>query len=284
MAFHVLRKRSSPESKEGRIGQQLPLNLDHRTSTNPSVRMNKNLSHLDQSEKAARMLEIYTNRSFNSVRSAQRMRLQLVTWVIRSKITQDLKRLFDLIIATVTLFFVWPVMLLVAIAIKLESPGPIIFRQVRVGKHSVQFDCFKFRSMCVDAEARKAELMDLNEADEVVFKIKKDPRVTRVGSFIRKYSLDELPQIFNVIKGEMSLVGPRPPVPPEVEFYQFDQLQRLSVTPGITGLPQVSGRSDLEFKRWIELDLQYIAEQSFWRDVEILLRTIPAVLFGRGAY
>ena len=284
MTFHIPRKRSRYLSKGGRIGQQIPLNIDQGTSSNPSVKMKTNLSHLDQSEKAARMLEIYATRSFNSVRSAQRMRLQLITWVIRSKITQDLKRFFDLIFATVTLFFVWPVMLLVAIAIKLESPGPVIFRQVRVGKHSVQFDCFKFRSMCVDAEARKAELMDLNEADEVVFKIKKDPRVTRVGSFIRKYSLDELPQIFNVIKGEMSLVGPRPPVPPEVEFYQFDQLQRLSVTPGITGLPQISGRSDLEFKRWIELDLQYIAEQSFWRDVEILLRTIPAVLFGRGAY
>lgn len=284
MAFHVLRKRNRHLSEDGQIGQQLSLNLDQETSSNPSVKMRTNLSHLDQSEKAARMLEIYANRSFNSARSAQHMRLRLITWVIRSKITQDLKRFFDLIVATITLFFAWPFMLLVAIAIKLESPGPIIFRQLRVGKHSEPFHCYKFRSMSLDAEARKAELMALNEADEVVFKIKDDPRVTRVGYFIRKFSLDELPQIFNVMKGEMSLVGPRPPVPVEVEHYQFEQLQRLSVTPGITGLQQVSGRSDLEFKRWVELDLQYIAEQSLLKDVEILLRTIPAVLFGKGAY
>ncbi len=284
MIFHISRNRSRHGLKDGRIRQQLPVDIDQITSSNPRIKMKTNLSPLDQSEKAARMLEIYADRRFNNVRSAQRMRLQLITWVIKSKIAQNLKRFFDLIIATVTLFFVWPLMLLVAVTIKLESPGPIIFRQIRIGKHAEPFYCYKFRSMCVDAEARKAELMDLNEADEVVFKIKKDPRITRVGNFIRKYSLDELPQIFNVIKGEMSLVGPRPPVPHEVENYQFEHLQRLSVTPGITGLQQVSGRSDLEFKRWIELDLQYIAEQSFLKDVEILLKTIPAVLFGKGAY
>jgi len=241
-------------------------------------------SRLDQSEKAARMLEIYANQSFNSVRTAQRMRLQLITWVIRNKIAQNVKRLFDLIIATIMFIFASPFMLLVAIAIKLDSPGPVIFRQKRVGKNAQPFFCYKFRSMCVDAEARKAMLVNLNESDEVVFKMKNDPRVTRVGRFIRKFSLDELPQLANVIKGDMSLVGPRPPIPDEVEYYQFDYLRRLSVTPGITGLQQVSGRSNLEFKRWIELDLQYISERSILKDIEILLKTIPTVLFSRGAY
>ena len=138
--------------------------------------------------------------------------------------------------------------------------------------------------MYVDAEARKAELMKENEADEVVFKMKRDPRVTRIGRFIRKASIDELPQFFNVLRGEMSLVGPRPPVPIEVVQYEFETMFRLDAVPGITGLQQVSGRSDLSFKRWVELDLQYIAEQSLLKDIEILIKTIPAVLSGKGAY
>jgi lipopolysaccharide/colanic/teichoic acid biosynthesis glycosyltransferase len=175
-------------------------------------------------------------------------------------------------------------MLITAIAIKLDTPGPIIFKQVRVGKWGKTFNCYKFRSMFIDAEARKAELMVHNEADEVVFKMKRDPRVTRIGRIIRKLSIDELPQIFNVIKGDMSLVGPRPPVPIEVEDYQFDQYRRLDTIPGITGLQQISGRSELSFKRWVELDVQYIKEQSLKKDIEIILKTIPAVISGRGAY
>jgi lipopolysaccharide/colanic/teichoic acid biosynthesis glycosyltransferase len=135
-----------------------------------------------------------------------------------------------------------------------------------------------------DADQKKAELMDLNEADEVVFKIKDDPRVTKVGRIIRKLSIDELPQLFNVIKGEMSLVGPRPPVPIEVAQYEFETFRRLDALPGITGLQQVSGRSELEFQRWIELDFQYIQEQSLLKDIEILIRTIPSVISGKGAY
>ncbi|MEJ2749348.1 MAG: sugar transferase, partial [Anaerolineae bacterium] len=183
-----------------------------------------------------------------------------------------------------TLIFVSPFMGLVALIIKLDSPGPVFFQQERVGKWGKTFGCYKFRSMYVDAEARKAELMDQNEADGVVFKMKNDPRVTRVGRIIRKLSIDELPQLINVIRGDMSLVGPRPPVPIEVAQYKFDQLHRLDTIPGITGLQQVSGRSNLDFKRWVELDLEYIAEQSLLKDIEILLRTIPAVIFGRGAY
>jgi lipopolysaccharide/colanic/teichoic acid biosynthesis glycosyltransferase len=138
--------------------------------------------------------------------------------------------------------------------------------------------------MYVDAEERKKALLSLNEADQIVFKMKRDPRVTRVGRVIRKLSIDELPQIFNVIKGDMSLVGPRPPVPYEVDQYQYDVRRRLDVVPGITGLQQVSGRSDIEFKRWVELDLQYIQDQSLLTDIQILLKTIPTVLSGKGAY
>ncbi len=238
----------------------------------------------ERDEKAARMLEIYANRSFKSVRSAQRMRLRLVMWAIRHKIQNNLKRIFDFLIASVTLVAVSPLMAVVGAIIKIDSPGPVFFKQERVGKWGETFYCYKFRSMYTDAEERKAELMAQNEADEVVFKMKNDPRVTPVGRIIRKLSIDELPQLLNVIKGEMSLVGPRPPVPIEVAQYQFDQMRRLGAVPGITGLQQVSGRSSLDFKRWVELDLEYIAEQSLAKDIEILARTIPAVLLSKDAY
>ncbi|MBE2220081.1 MAG: exopolysaccharide biosynthesis polyprenyl glycosylphosphotransferase [Anaerolineae bacterium] len=230
------------------------------------------------------MVEMYTTQSFKRARSIQRMRFRLIAWVIRNKLKENVKRVFDIILVCLALPFALLFMGVIAIAIKLDSPGPVFFRQVRVGKWGKQFDCYKFRSMYIDAEARKDELLALNEADEIVFKMKNDPRVTRVGRYIRKASIDEVPQLFNVLKGEMSLVGPRPPVPREVVEYQFDHLRRLDVTPGITGLQQVSGRSELSFSRWIELDLQYISEQSLMKDIEILVKTIPAVLTGRGAY
>lgn len=234
--------------------------------------------------KAAKMLEIYANASFRSPASAQRLRLTLVWWVVRTKIAWGLKRALDIVVTTFALIAASPLMLGTAIAVKLDSPGPIFFKQTRVGKHGRTFGCYKFRSMYIDAEARKAALMAKNEADGPVFKMKNDPRITRVGRIIRKLSIDELPQLINVLKGEMSLVGPRPPVPNEVAKYNVEQLRRLDAVPGITGLQQVSGRSDLDFKRWVELDLQYIAEQSFAKDIEILLRTIPAVLTSKGAY
>jgi lipopolysaccharide/colanic/teichoic acid biosynthesis glycosyltransferase len=159
-----------------------------------------------------------------------------------------------------------------------------LFKQQRVGRFGQPFACYKFRSMYVDAEARKAELLAMNEADEVIFKMKNDPRVTRVGRVIRKLSIDELPQIFNVLRGEMSFVGPRPPVPYEVEQYEVDQFRRLEAVPGITGLQQVSGRSTLSFKRWVELDVEYIETQSLGKDVQILAKTIPTVISRKGAY
>lgn len=237
-----------------------------------------------QEQKAERMLEIYATEKFKTPVSAQRMRMRLVLWVIRNKMQDNVKRVFDFIVALIALLILWPLMLLVALAVKLNSPGPVIFKQVRVGKWGKPFECYKFRSMYIDAEERKAELMSQNEADAVVFKMKNDPRVTKVGRFTRKTSLDELPQLINVLKGEMSLVGPRPPVPSEVVQYQFEDLGRLGAVPGITGLQQVSGRSSLDFKTWVELDLQYIEEQSLWRDIQILIKTIPAVILSRGAY
>jgi exopolysaccharide biosynthesis polyprenyl glycosylphosphotransferase len=230
------------------------------------------------------MLEKFANEHFNSVRNVQRMRLHLLGWVIRHKITSSLKRVFDIVVALPVLLLLIPIFILIAIIIKLDSPGKIFFRQERVGKWGKPFYLYKFRSMSVDAEERKSELLDRNEADGVVFKIKDDPRVTRFGRFLRKSSLDELPQFYNVLRGEMSLVGPRPPVPYEVEQYHFDERRRLNAIPGITGLQQISGRSDMPFKQWVEYDLQYIEESSLLKDIEILIRTIPAVLRGKGAY
>jgi lipopolysaccharide/colanic/teichoic acid biosynthesis glycosyltransferase len=230
------------------------------------------------------MLERYASQSFRSARTVGRVRLQLLSWVIRNKIRHSLKRALDLALATIALALALPLMLLTALAIRLDSPGPVLFRQLRVGKWGEPFICFKFRSMYADAEERKEALLTNNDANGPIFKMKNDPRITRVGRVIRKLSIDELPQLFNVLQGNMSLVGPRPPVPREVALYQFEELGRLAAVPGITGLQQVSGRSDLDFKRWVELDLQYINEQSLLKDIEILLRTVPAVVLGRGAY
>jgi exopolysaccharide biosynthesis polyprenyl glycosylphosphotransferase len=255
-----------------------------QNATFQPAQMNAEDRQLAQEAKAARMLEIYATERFKTGGSAQRMRFRLVAWVIRNKLRDNVKRMFDTMVALVAIFFLWPVMLITAVLVKLDSPGPVLFKQTRVGKWGKPFQCYKFRSMYIDAEARKAELMAQNEADAVVFKMKNDPRITKVGRYIRKASIDELPQLFNVLKGEMSLVGPRPPVPAEVQEYKFEDLGRLGAVPGITGLQQVSGRSDLDFKTWVELDLQYIEEQSLWKDIEILVKTIPAVLLSKGAY
>jgi exopolysaccharide biosynthesis polyprenyl glycosylphosphotransferase len=179
-----------------------------------------------------------------------------------------------------------PVMIAIAIAIKLESRGPVFFRQPRSGRRNTSFQLVKFRSMYVDAEQRKEEIEELNEAgDGVMFKIRRDPRVTRVGRFIRRFSLDELPQLFNVLKGEMSLVGPRPLIFPETAALEKDwHLRRLELRPGLTGPWQVYGRSQSPFQEMVRFDYQYVAGWSLARDIELLLATLPAVLSGRGAY
>lgn len=169
--------------------------------------------------------------------------------------------------------------------VKLDSPGPLIYRQVRVGLNGRHFYFYKFRSMYVDADKRRKELEEENESgDGVIFKIKRDPRITLCGRFIRKYSIDELPQIFNILLGDMSLVGPRPPLPQEVDLYTLDDRKRLQILPGITCIWQISGRSDIPFHQQVMLDKEYIKSQSIWKDLLILLKTIPAVLTGRGAY
>jgi exopolysaccharide biosynthesis polyprenyl glycosylphosphotransferase len=194
------------------------------------------------------------------------------------------KRAVDLLSAGAGLVALAPFLGLVALTITLTSPGPVFFRQQRVGRHGRPFGMLKFRSMVVDAEARRAALEAHNEHREgPVFKMTHDPRITRVGRFIRKYSIDELPQLWNVLRGEMSLVGPRPPIPAEVAKYDAWQRRRLSVVPGLTGLWQVSGRNQISFDQWMRLDLQYIDNWSLRLDLALLGRTIPVVLTGRGA-
>jgi exopolysaccharide biosynthesis polyprenyl glycosylphosphotransferase len=193
------------------------------------------------------------------------------------------KRAFDLVASGLALLVLAPLFAVVAGAIRWESKGPVFFRQRRVGLNGREFWLLKFRSMHVDAEAKLAALQKHNEASGPVFKMRNDPRVTRVGRFIRKTSIDELPQLINVLRGEMSVVGPRPPIMSEVRQYQRWQRRRLSIKPGITCTWQVSGRSDISFDRWMELDLEYIDNWSLWHDLKICFRTIPAVFSGRGA-
>jgi exopolysaccharide biosynthesis polyprenyl glycosylphosphotransferase len=194
------------------------------------------------------------------------------------------KRAIDLVLAVAGLACVLALFAILVIAIKLDSPGPAFYGQVRVGKDGRRFRMFKLRSMQQGAEGLLDELQHRNEVSGPIFKIRRDPRITRVGRFLRRYSLDELPQLINVIRGEMSLVGPRPPLPAEVELYEEWQLERLRVLPGITGLWQVSGRSEVPFPAMVRLDLDYVRNWSIALDLEILLRTIPAVLSAKGAY
>ena len=194
------------------------------------------------------------------------------------------KRTLDVVFAALALLALWPLFLVVAIAIKLESSGPVLFRQTRVGQNGNLFQVYKFRSMRQDAEERREALNGLNQASGPLFKIKADPRRTHVGRLIRRLSIDEFGQIINVIKGEMSWVGPRPALPEEVERYELWHRQRLDVPQGITGLPQVSGRSDLSFDEICLLDIYYIENWSLSLDLTILLQTIPQVLSGKGAY
>lgn len=237
-----------------------------------------------QSTDKEKIIQLYDDRAMMLRRRRWAFKLVMALWRLRVAVSTSGKRALDLVAGTILLVLTLPIMGLVALAVKLDSPGPIIFRQTRVGKWGKTFTCFKFRSMYIDAEARKKELMALNEADGPVFKMKNDPRVTRVGRVIRKLSLDELPQLFNIVRGDMALVGPRPPVPSEVAEYEYYQRRRLDTIPGLTGLQQVSGRSDMDFDRWVALDVEYIEKQSLWYDIKILLKTIPAVLFSRGAY
>jgi exopolysaccharide biosynthesis polyprenyl glycosylphosphotransferase len=193
-----------------------------------------------------------------------------------------MKRALDIAFSAVTLLLFSPMLLLIAAAIKLDSRGPVLYASDRIGKKGRVFRCFKFRTMVSDAEQQLASLIHMNERDGVLFKIANDPRITRVGAILRKYSLDELPQFLNVLRGEMSVVGPRPPIASEVEEYKLSHLRRLSVTPGITGLWQVQGRQDPSFDSYVSLDLTYIENWSIWLDFKIVIRTVGVVLSGTG--
>jgi exopolysaccharide biosynthesis polyprenyl glycosylphosphotransferase len=194
------------------------------------------------------------------------------------------KRLFDVSVSTLLIILSSPVMALVAVLVKVESPGPVLFRQERVGMEGAPFRMLKFRSMVMDAELLLADLTNQNEGNGLLFKMKHDPRVTRIGIVLRKFSLDELPQLFNIFAGSMSLVGPRPPLPSEVAAYEHDVRRRLLVKPGLTGLWQVSGRSNLSWQDSVRLDLYYVENWSLAGDLIILLRTVRAVFRGGGAY
>jgi exopolysaccharide biosynthesis polyprenyl glycosylphosphotransferase len=194
-----------------------------------------------------------------------------------------LKRGMDILLANLTLIVLSPVLLAIAIAVKLDSHGPVFYSSERIGKKGRVFRCIKFRTMVRDAEMRRADVMHMNERDGVLFKITNDPRITRVGRFLRKYSLDELPQFFNVLRGDMSIVGPRPPLASEVREYKLSHLRRLDVMPGITGLWQVQARQDPSFDNYISLDVTYVDNWSIWLDIQILVRTVGVVLAGTGS-
>jgi len=214
-----------------------------------------------------------------------RHRRKMMAWNVTIGLSYFLKRALDIVVSLLMLLLLSPLFIITALLIYLEDPGPIFYTQLRVGRDGRHFKFYKFRSMVVNADKMKDILMADNESnDGVIFKMKQDPRVTRIGRFIRKFSIDELPQLVNVLKGDMSLVGPRPALPREVAEYTLDERKRLHITPGITCIWQVSGRSDIPFSGQVQLDLDYIQSSSFLKDIMILFKTIPAVLTGKGAY
>ena len=211
--------------------------------------------------------------------------LHIFLWKFTVQFSYALKRFLDIVLSLAALIVLLPLFIILGILIKLTSPGPVFFVQIRVGQYGRNFCFYKFRSMYIDAEKRKQELLAQNQSkDGVIFKMKNDPRITSIGHILRKTSMDELPQFMNVLSGDMSLVGPRPPLPSEVKEYTIEARKRLNVKPGLTCLWQVSGRSDIPFKEQVKLDKEYISSRSLKSDLLILLRTIPAILSGRGAY
>ena len=220
------------------------------------------------SDSAAEYLGIYPVRSLHS----RRKRVFCVA----------LKRIIDIVISSAMLIAIAPVMCIIAIAIRIDTRGPVFYVSERIGRRGRSFRCFKFRSMVQNADQLKAELAKKNERDGILFKLRNDPRVTRVGAMLRKYSLDELPQLVNVLRGEMSIVGPRPPFANEVEQYKLEHLRRLEVLPGLTGLWQIHARHDASFASYIALDIKYIETWSLWLDFKIMLRTAEALVRGTG--
>ena len=219
------------------------------------------------------------------VHGGRRRSLRLQAWRMTVRCSYAVKRAIDIVASGLGMLVLSPVFIAIALAVKLTSKGPVFFSQTRVGRYGRHFRFWKFRSMRTDAEALKAQLEERNEsADGVIFKMRDDPRITKVGKFLRRTSLDELPQLWNVFIGDMSLVGPRPPVPSEVAQYTLEDRKRLDVIPGITCLWQIKGRSEIPFHEQVRLDKEYILAPSVWKDIAILLKTIPAIIGGKGAY
>ncbi|MDD3904272.1 MAG: sugar transferase [Sphaerochaeta sp.] len=241
----------------------------------------KKMSSDERKARVDEMLHQYRNPS-SQTRKAK-IKKKLWTFVIQT--TLFLKRLLDIMVTLVALLLLSPLFAIVALLIKLTDGGPVIYVQTRIGKQGKPFPFPKFRSMVINADKLKDTLLDQAERKgDITFKMKKDPRITKIGGFIRRFSIDELPQLWCVLIGDMSIVGPRPPVPREVALYTQEDRRRLEVTPGLTGIWQVSGRSDIGFKQQVELDVLYIESHGFLLDLKLILKTIPAVLTGKGAY
>ena len=224
--------------------------------------------------------------NLNPLVNRMRARRARLSWWWHIRLRGGLKRALDLLLVVPALLLLSPLFLVVALAIKVYDRGPVLFWQVRVGRHGREFPFPKFRSMCVDAEAVRARLLAENQHGQegVTFKMKRDPRITPIGRLIRRTSIDELPQLWCVLIGDMSLVGPRPPLPAEVARYTLADRERLEVIPGLTCIWQVNGRSEVPFPQQVQMDLDYIQQPSLWADIKLLLKTLPAVIKGRGAY
>lgn len=234
-----------------------------------------------------RLLRQYSviNSGMRRQRCIWRFQARRLAWIMLVTGGDVMKRAIDIVGSLVLLTMLSPLLMAVSALIKIDSSGPIFFAQMRVGKWGRTFRMYKFRTMFVDAEQQKEDLLQMNEmTGGVIFKMKRDPRVTRIGKLLRRLSIDEIPQLFNVLRSEMSLVGPRPPLPAEVNLYSLAERRRLDVVPGITCIWQVSGRSEIPFDKQVELDLAYIDSQSIWGDIKLMMRTLPTVLRGRGAY
>jgi len=231
------------------------------------------------------LLHRYSRLPFFKGNISLRLQLKRLLWLTVIRGAYLVKRLIDIIASILLLLMLMPLFAIIMLLIYLSSPGPVFYKQTRVGRWGKLFTMWKFRSMYPDADERLKEIMAKNEmTGGVIFKMKNDPRIIPIGRFIRKASIDELPQLWNVLKGDMSLVGPRPALPSEVNQYSLQDRQRLEVIPGITCIWQVSGRSDIPFPQQVQLDVQYIQSQSLLLDLKLLLKTIPAVLLSRGAY
>jgi exopolysaccharide biosynthesis polyprenyl glycosylphosphotransferase len=238
-----------------------------------------------RSDLQSELLHRYSRLPFFKGHISLRLQLKRLIWLTVIRGAYLVKRLIDIIASIVLLIMLLPLFAIIMLLIYLSSPGPVFYKQTRVGRWGKLFTMWKFRSMYCDADARLKEIMAQNEmTGGVIFKMKNDPRIIPIGRFIRKASIDELPQLWNVLKGDMSLVGPRPALPSEVNQYSLQDRQRLEVIPGITCIWQVSGRSDIPFPQQVQLDVQYIQSQSLLLDLKLLLKTIPAVLLSRGAY